>query len=133
MTLIFSNLANPDRDRELKPCPKCGAAYNIPGRRAGPTCLTFAAKSHAVVCLNCFAHSLPGETQDEAIINHNEGKTRVSIRKRREELGLSIPEAAKVAEVNASSWKEWETGIRDYTQDSRRKIAKALGVKAEEL
>lgn len=115
MTLIYANLANPDRDRELKPCSKCGAAYSIPGRQLGPTCITFTAKSHAVVCLSCFAHSMPGKTQDEAITNHNEGRTKISIRKRREELGLSIPEAAKAAGVGSSSWKEWETGIRGYT------------------
>ena len=122
MTLPFSNLANPDRDRELNPCPHCHAEYSIPGRRAGPTCLTFAAKSHAVVCLSCWLHSLSGETQDEAIINHNEGKTRVNIRKRREELGLSIPEAAKAAGVGSASWKEWETGIHGYTQDAAGRL-----------
>jgi recombinational DNA repair protein (RecF pathway) len=115
MTLPFSSLANPDRDRELSPCLRCHAAYNIPGRRSGPTCITFTVKSHAVICLNCWYHSLPGEAQDEAIANHNEGRTKVNISKRREELGLSIPEAAKAAGVGSSSWKEWETGIRGYT------------------
>ena len=133
MTLPFSNLANPDRDRELIPCPGCDAEYNIPGRRPGPTCITFSERKHGIVCLSCWRHGLPGKTQDEAIDNYNAGKIKINIKKRREALGLTINEVSKIAGVGPASWKEWESGKRSYTEYSRRKIARALGVEMGSL
>ena len=44
-------LPNPDRDRELIPCPRCGAGYVIAGKR--PAILMFNVNHYQVVCLQC--------------------------------------------------------------------------------
>lgn len=60
-------------------------------------------------------------------------RLQATIKRRRELLGYTVAEAAKLADVSGPTWSRWETGGRTPSLHRLECIAKALKVKPEEL
>lgn len=130
---LLAHLPDPAKDKDLKDCPACHAAPNDPGRHKGPTTLYFAKNRYQTLCLACGHRTLPGKNQEEAMQNWERGHVQRLMKKLRLEKGLTRAELADLAGVTTDTIARLERNTSVGSEDTRQKIATALGISPNQL
>lgn len=133
---------SPLLDKELIPCPDCGAGYVESGPRPG--LLMFTAKQYQVKCLVCWAKGKKANTARKAINNWNDGliTSKYSIdnancaerlKQLRDERGLSQRALAEKANLSKFTIGHIELNKSVPKRETLEKLASALGVSMSAL
>jgi DNA-binding XRE family transcriptional regulator len=117
-------------NEKLKPCPECGAEFNIPSVRLGPAMLTLSAREYRVRCLSCWHRGATKATINGAIEawNAREVPLHIRIRRRREALGWTGRDLANKAGVCDDTVYRMESGRVNITNKNKEKLIEALGL-----
>jgi DNA-binding XRE family transcriptional regulator len=131
----LENLPDPALDQNLKPCHSCGAKYNIPGIRRGPTILMFSKNAYRVDCLaeKCKHRGKMERTCENAIISWNKQVKPGKLRELRKQRGLSQVALGDLAGIGYTAISKIEMGKQVPTEYMLTKLSKALGVDISEI
>jgi DNA-binding XRE family transcriptional regulator len=132
-TTLQEVLPNPALFRQMIPCPRCGAEYCIDGVRRGPAIIGISQNTYKPICLACWHKGKKGRTEQAALHNWNEEKAVLDIRKLRERAGLSVEELSELAGISDSMIWQYERRQSTPSPPTKRKLAKALGVKTSKI
>ena len=126
-------LPDPLKDTDLSPCPECGALYNIPFQRLGPTRLMYTDRQFRVICLSCWHKGKFARTLQGAVDNWNNRVNNSKLKEYRLKAGLSQAKLAEMCDIGSSTISCYEIGQSTPSQERKEKIAKGLGVNVEML
>ena len=126
-------LPNPHKDRELIPCPHCGAEYCLDGIRSGPATIMFTKNAYRVICVECWHKGKLGRNVKQARHYWNQQTEHVGMLKLREQSGMTQQELAEKAGIGAGSISRLEIGRIMGGIEIRQKIAAVLNVSVSEL
>lgn len=115
-------------DEQLIPCPECGAEFNIPAVRRGPSVVMYTSKAYRALCLSCW-HRGPSKTTAKGAVeswNSTETPLHIRIKRKRESLGWTGLELAEKAGLAGNTIYRTESGRVQPTKQTTEKIFEAL-------